>query len=795
MEVRSPLVQKIMLWDYVVVGTLLFIIMGTEQTEFRPLEIGMMVLLLIGGAVLFFQTCLRKTADIYQGFVFMTVFELLSIGAAIYYEDPIIIHLLFILIIITIAVYRNFQLCELSLVVTFLQYLFYFGLVREEVITIGIEVYRMVWAAVGVMGSGVVLATIIGNEEKNRRVIRENRRTSLDMLKLVEMKKEEAEHMANVKSAFLANMSHEIRTPINAVLGMNELILREANQKDVLDYAYNIELAGKALLSIVNDILDISKIESGKTELVSGEYNVATSIYNFIEMSRARAEKKGILLKADIAENLPSKMYGDEMRLKQIYTNILNNAIKYTEKGEITLTLTGEEIGDDKIFTKATISDTGIGIRGEDLDKIFDAFQRVDEEKNQKIEGTGLGMSITKQLVELMGGKIYVESEYGKGSTFHVELVQGIVDRTPIGRIDQAVEQNREIEKHKRAVLLAPEAKLLVVDDNQMNLNVMKGLLKRTEMQVDLVLSGKEALEAVTKTSYDVILMDHMMPEMDGVEALHRLRKLKENQNPQAKVIVLTANAAIGSREEYLKMGFDDYLSKPIEAMNLENMIKKYLPKELVHEIEEVVEETQNLEEIEFLEEKLRPFGIHLKQGLIYVEGELEQYVDMVKLFLRQSEARKEKMRGFLKEGNTEEYTIEVHALKSNGKMIGSRKMSELAYEMEIQGRNGKLEYLRQNQAKLEEGWEELEQGLRILMEEQQKTVMEETVETMTPEEVQVRVERLRNAIEEMDVEAAQEELETLLCGEMEQSQKERFMQIRNCLEEFSYQEALEILE
>lgn len=795
MEVRSPLVQKIMLWDYVVVGTLLFIIMGTEQTEFRLLEIGMMVLLLIGGAVLFFQTCLRKTADIYQGFVFMTVFELLSIGAAIYYEDPIIIHLLFILIIITIAVYRNFQLCELSLVVTFLQYLFYFGLVREEVITIGIEVYRMVWAAVGVMGSGVVLATIIGNEEKNRRVIRENRRTSLDMLKLVEMKKEEAEHMANVKSAFLANMSHEIRTPINAVLGMNELILREANQKDVLDYAYNIELAGKALLSIVNDILDISKIESGKTELVSGEYNVATSIYNFIEMSRARAEKKGILLKVDIAENLPSKMYGDEMRLKQIYTNILNNAIKYTEKGEITLTLTGEEIGDDKIFTKATISDTGIGIREEDLDKIFDAFQRVDEEKNQKIEGTGLGMSITKQLVELMGGKIYVESEYGKGSTFHVELVQGIVDRTPIGRIDQAVEQNREIEKHKRAVLLAPEAKLLVVDDNQMNLNVMKGLLKRTEMQVDLVLSGKEALEAVTKTSYDVILMDHMMPEMDGVEALHRLRKLKENQNPQAKVIVLTANAAIGSREEYLKMGFDDYLSKPIEAMNLENMIKKYLPKELVHEIEEVVEETQNLEEIEFLEEKLRPFGIHLKQGLIYVEGELEQYVDMVKLFLRQSEARKEKMRGFLKEGNTEEYTIEVHALKSNGKMIGSRKMSELAYEMEIQGRNGKLEYLRQNHAKLEEGWEELEQGLRILMEEQQKTVMEETVETMTPEEVQVRVERLRNAIEEMDVEAAQEELETLLCGEMEQSQKERFMQVRNCLEEFSYQEALEILE
>lgn len=795
MEVRSPLVQKIMLWDYVVVGTLLFIIMGTEQTEFRLLEIGMMVLLLIGGAVLFFQTCLRKTADIYQGFVFMTVFELLSIGAAIYYEDPIIIHLLFILIIITIAVYRNFQLCELSLVVTFLQYLFYFGLVREEVITIGIETDRMVWAAVGVMGSGVVLATIIGNEEKNRRVIRENRRTSLDMLKLVEMKKEEAEHMANVKSAFLANMSHEIRTPINAVLGMNELILREANQKDVLDYAYNIELAGKALLSIVNDILDISKIESGKTELVSGEYNVATSIYNFIEMSRARAEKKGILLKVDIAENLPSKMYGDEMRLKQIYTNILNNAIKYTEKGEITLTLTGEEIGDDKIFTKATISDTGIGIREEDLDKIFDAFQRVDEEKNQKIEGTGLGMSITKQLVELMGGKIYVESEYGKGSTFHVELVQGIVDRTPIGRIDQAVEQNREIEKHKRAVLLAPEAKLLVVDDNQMNLNVMKGLLKRTEMQVDLVLSGKEALEAVTKTSYDVILMDHMMPEMDGVEALHRLRKLKENQNPQAKVIVLTANAAIGSREEYLKMGFDDYLSKPIEAMNLENMIKKYLPKELVHEIEEVVEETQNLEEIEFLEEKLRPFGIHLKQGLIYVEGELEQYVDMVKLFLRQSEARKEKMRGFLKEGNTEEYTIEVHALKSNGKMIGSRKMSELAYEMEIQGRNGKLEYLRQNQAKLEEGWEELEQGLRILMEEQQKTVMEETVETMTPEEVQVRVERLRNAIEEMDVEVAQEELETLLCGEMEQSQKERFMQVRNCLEEFSYQEALEILE
>lgn len=326
------------------------------------------------------------------------------------------------------------------------------------------------------------------------------------MLRLVEMKKEEAEHLAEVKSVFLANMSHEIRTPMNAVLGMNEMILRESSEEEIVEYAKNIERAGETLMSLINDVLDISKIESGKIEIHPDEYKLETLVDDLMNLVSVKAEEKGLEIRQEFDQDIPGRLYGDELRIKQILINVLNNAIKYTDKGTITFGLSWEQTEPDSMLLKIRVTDTGIGMKEEELKHIFDAFQRLDEKRNQSVEGTGLGMTITKQLIELMGGKISVRSKYGKGTTFYLELPQEILDPAPA----QFQRKRKKAEQQYRVSFVAPGVRILAVDDNPMNLAVLRGLLKKTEMQVDLVQSGLEAIAAVQKERYDMILMDHM---------------------------------------------------------------------------------------------------------------------------------------------------------------------------------------------------------------------------------------------------------------------------------------------
>ena len=391
--------------------------------------------------------------------------------------------------------------------------------------------------------------------------------------------KEKAQKENASKSQFLANMSHEIRTPINAILGMNEMILRESEENSIQEYAQNIQSASEDLLSIVNEILDFSKVASGKMELVPVEYDVAALIRDCSTIVETRAAGKDLRLEVSCDESTPSKLCGDATRIRQIISNLLTNAVKYTPSGTITFRIRWAR---DKEGIKliASVEDTGIGISEENQKRLFDTFERFDMEKNRNIEGTGLGLSITKQLVDLMKGEIGVYSELGKGSLFYVEIPQKVVSMEPIGKLNQEV--NVEQTKVDKEKYHAPKAKILVVDDVRMNVRVIQSLRKRTKIQIDTATSGKECLALAAENTYDLILLDHMMPEMDGVETFQKLREDTTGLNYATPVIALTANAIAGAKEEYKKLGFDDYLSKPMKGEELEEMIQTYLPEDKI---------------------------------------------------------------------------------------------------------------------------------------------------------------------------------------------------------------------
>ena len=387
--------------------------------------------------------------------------------------------------------------------------------------------------------------------------------------------KREAEVASEAKGQFLANMSHEIRTPINAVLGMNEMILRETKEEQIKEYATDIKAAGSSLLSLVNDILDFSKIEAGKMDLIPVEYDFSNLIYAVIIMTRPKAEGKGLEFRLEIDKTLPKGLFGDDVRLRQIILNILSNAVKYTEEGSITFSISGYHVLKD-IILEISIADTGIGIKEEDKEKLYSEFERFDQSKNHMVEGTGLGMSITHRLLAMMDSNLKVESEYGKGSCFSFKVRQQVVDNSPIGEITAEGRKNKE-KAMQNFVLYSPESRILVVDDKDINRKVFCSLVKKTGMQVDQAGSGAKCLELVKNNHYDIVFLDHMMPEMDGIETLHKMKEMPEFSPTDTKVIVLTANAIKGAREHYIEEGFEDYISKPIIPEDLRELLRKYL--------------------------------------------------------------------------------------------------------------------------------------------------------------------------------------------------------------------------
>ena len=490
-----------------------------------------------------------------------------------------------------------------------------------------------------------------------------------------------AEQANHAKSDFLANMSHEIRTPINAIMGMNEMVLRESKDESIREYAANIESASKTLLSLINDILDFSKIEAGKMEIVNAPYDTATFFNDVVNMIDVKAKQKQLDFQVDIDSTLPSVLHGDEVRNRQIIVNILNNAVKYTKQGIVKLTVEGIREG-GVVTLKMQVKDSGIGIKKEDMDKLFGGFQRLDLEQNRSIEGTGLGLAITHNLVESMKGRIEVESEYGKGSVFTIFLTQEIIDDTPMGDFKEKFEAAAKQEKGYKESFVAPDAKVLVVDDNDMNLAVAKALLKKTDVQVTTCTSGKECLECIKKEFFDVILLDHMMPEMDGIQTLEKIRQT-ENMCKSVPVIALTANAIVGAKEQYIKAGFSDYLSKPIHGTELEKMLLEYLPQDKVGMTQK--EETDKAESK--TEDNSTASYINKKVGLQYCMDSMDFYKEMLELYCDGYEERVATLTEALDKEDWEIYTVSVHSLKSTSLNIGGEKVSKAAKELEEAGK------------------------------------------------------------------------------------------------------------
>ena len=523
------------------------------------------------------------------------------------------------------------------------------------------------------------------------------------------------------KSQFLAQMSHEIRTPINAVLGMNEMILRESKDDEILDYATNIQSAGKTLLTLINSILDFSKIEDGKMEIIPVRYEVVTLIDDLENMISEKAKKKGLQFKTEISSKIPCSLYGDDVRIRQVITNLLTNAVKYTHEGAVTLKIGGAEIDADTFEMQVEVSDTGIGIRAEDMNKLFQSFQRLDEEKNRNIEGTGLGIAIVQKLLAMMNSTLEVKSVYGEGSNFSFKLIQKIIERHPIGNYDD--HKTKHLEKAENKYLVAAGAKVLAVDDNHMNLKVIRGLLKRNEIVPELVDSGAQCIELAKKNFYHIIFLDNMMPEMNGIETLKKMKQEKILSD-KTSVIMLTASAIAGMREIYLREGFNDYLSKPIEVSELETMLEKHLPPEIVSY------KVEGQEEIKTPQEKNIDAGeINTETGLQYSAGMVDLYKDILQTFAKLKDEKKSNLQESFNAADWKNYTVYVHALKSNAQSIGAEKLFESAKELELAGKKitaenstegekiSAVEYIKQNHSVTMEMYDKISEKAKILSE------------------------------------------------------------------------------
>ena len=569
--------------------------------------------------------------------------------------------------------------------------------------------------------------------------------------------KEEAERANTAKSRFLANMSHEIRTPINTIMGMDEMILRE-DAKDVpkgyfmsiINYALDIRSASESLLGLINDLLDISKIESGKMHLVEQGYDVADLLRSIVRMIRVRSKEKDLTFEVDIDEAIPRRLYGDSGKIKQVVLNLLTNAVKYTEEGGFVLKVTKEEESDNSCRLQFSVKDTGIGVKQEDMEKLFTAYERLDEEKNSAIQGTGLGLDISRRFAELMGGKLWCESVYGEGSEFILTVDQRIEDNTYMGRFIENIDDGAKGPYVPQFV--APDADILVVDDNPMNLAVIKGLLKATRMFVTTASSGEECLDKIKYGTFNVVLLDHMMPGMDGVETVERIRV----DNPDLPVYALTANSTLGE-DFYLSKGFTGYLAKPIDSKALEITIMKHLPPEMMMkpassdqpaDLESVPDDMQWINDVE---------DISVEDG-IRNSGGITSFISSLNLFLDTLDDAASVIKAAYDEDDMRLFTVKVHALKSSARIIGANDLSILSQKMEDAGNNGDMDFINTNIDRLMNDYLAFKEKLQKL-----KTGKDDDgKEEISKEDLKDAYEALSEVVPQMDYDAVEMIIENL---------------------------------
>lgn len=597
---------------------------------------------------------------------------------------------------------------------------------------------------------------------------------------------------SQAKSAFLANMSHEIRTPINAVLGMNEMILRESTDNTILGYAANIKTAGSNLLSIVNDVLDFSKIEAGKMELLPDNYEISSLIIDLLNMTRERAQNKGLKYELNISPSLPKTLFGDSIRIKQCILNLLTNAIKYTKDGSVNFSVDYKKSSEDSILLSVHVIDTGSGIKPEDMQKLFTPFERIEEGKNRTIEGSGLGISIVRRLLDMMGSKLDVKSIYGKGSDFSFTVEQKVTDWTECGNLNEAYAESVEQMAKYKEKLHAPKAHLLFVDDTSMNLDVIKGLLKNTGMKIDTVLSGKEALEAVKKIKYDILFIDHRMPEMDGIETLHAMKALAENKSAGKPCIALTANAISGVKKMYLNEGFDDYLSKPVNSAKLEEMIIHYLPQEYIEPLdeEEITQsqnnQTENSNEFSDFLQKLREIRELDADSALKNCAVPELLFSTIQKYHASIDEKASELQNFYDSGDWKNYNIKVHALKSTSRLIGAMELSKKAEQLELSTNSNQTPDIQKEHEELIENFLKFKQILEPLTKE--NVSGEQNVE-ISNEELMGKIQQMIDCANNFDIDGLDNLVKELSSVILPIDFSQKFCKIRSSVENIDFKE------
>ncbi|MBO4494654.1 MAG: response regulator [Clostridiales bacterium] len=861
---------------------------------------------LITPIVAFFLTHIARRNLKFQMYMMTTFYLAIVVLYGIYYKNPGTIQDGFITVACIISLYFDFSVNLYCLFFTALYYAFWivfdYTLLTNSLMTMG-------WLELAVritilLVSQVFLMCLVSFINRSRQTLVDKSRSTEDLLQIVEIKKKEAVAASQTKADFLASMSHEIRTPMNAIVGMTEMILRDDINPSVRENARNIKSAGNALLSIVNDILDFSKIESGKMEIINVRYQLTSVINDIINIINVRMADKNLDLVVDVDPNIPAEMVGDEIRLRQILLNLLNNAVKFTSQGHIGLRVTHRALTNDMCLLHFDVSDTGAGIREEDKQRLFNSFQRLDTRQNRSIEGTGLGLSICKQLLDLMGGTISVQSTYGKGSTFSFELHQFIVRAQPMSSVPDAKKEHifylddkpiyresaradlqrlgvsarfasdiYDLEKNSSAKysyffvardifdantqklrafaqehgnpkivimidtnqlatgykdvlvvrrpvysavfasvlrdkpiesletdefhesFIAPEVRILVVDDNAVNLKVVKGLLEPYQMHVTTANSGQQCLDILKNEEqhFHLIFMDHMMPELDGIDTLRLIRKMDDEYFKTVPVIALTANAVSGVRDMFIKEGFQGYVSKPIELAQLEKALKSSLPEDMIIRKQVTVASAPKAGEGEI---QLR--GVDMARGLLNCGNNMDNYLSLLKVVYEDGIIKLDRIRELAEQKNYNEYGIEVHALKSVAASIGAQELSEQAKAHEFANYDGHFDFIDSDYQDLLVNYSSLLDDIAIELKARGVTAATDKVENdgapkpaMQEADFKAALTEMKSSVEDFEADVALEKLDWLLGFEVGEQQTLALRRIRNLLNDFQYDDAV----